>query len=134
MAGFSDYLELEVLDHLFGASSYSPPETMYCALFTVAPTDAASSGTEVAGNNYSRVAVPNNTSNWNTAAGGQTSNKTAITFPVASGSWGTVVAFAWFDASSAGNMLAWATLGTAKVVGSGQAAQFAAGQLVITLD
>lgn len=133
MGGFSDYLELEVLDHLFGAQSFSPPATYYMALFTVAPSDAGG-GTEVAGNNYSRVSVANNTTNWNTAASGQTSNKVAITFPVASGSWGTVVAFALFDASSAGNLIAWAVLGTAKVVGSGQAAQFAAGQLVITLD
>lgn len=133
MGGFSDYLELEVLDHLFGASTFTPPSTLHVALFTVAPTDSGG-GTEVAGNNYSRVAVANNTSNWETAASGQTSNKTAITFPVASGSWGTIVAFGLYDASSAGNLLAWAALGTAKVVGSGQAAQFAANQLVITLD
>ena len=133
MGGFSDYLELEVLDHLLGAQTYSPPATYYVALFTVAPSDSGG-GTEVAGNNYSRVSVANNTTNWNTAASGSTSNKVAITFPVASGSWGTVVAFALFDDASAGNLILWATLGTAKVVGSGQAAQFAAGQLVVTLD
>lgn len=133
MGGFSDYLELEVLDHLFGAQTYTAPATYYVALFTVAPTDAGG-GTEVAGNNYSRVSSANNTTNWNTAASGATSNKVAITFPVASGSWGTVVAFGVFDAASGGNLIVWATLGTAKVVGAGQAAQFAAGQLAITLD
>ena len=39
MAGFSDYLEDKVLDHVFGGNAYSAPSTLYVALYTVAPTD-----------------------------------------------------------------------------------------------
>ena len=39
MAGFSDYLEDKVLDHVFGGNAYTAPTTLYVALYTVAPTD-----------------------------------------------------------------------------------------------
>ena len=37
MAGFSDYLEDKVLDHVFGGTAYTAPSTLYVALYTVAP-------------------------------------------------------------------------------------------------
>ncbi len=46
MAGFSDYLEDKVLDHVFGGNAYTAPATLYVALYTVAPTDTGG-GTEV---------------------------------------------------------------------------------------
>ena len=49
MAGFSDYLETKVLDHVFGGTSYTAPTTLYVALYTAAPTDTGSGfGTVVA--------------------------------------------------------------------------------------
>ena len=48
---FSNYLELEVLDHVFGGSAYSAPGTIYAALFTVAPSDTGG-GTEVSGGSW----------------------------------------------------------------------------------
>ena len=39
MAGFTDYLEDKVLDHVFGGSAYSAPGTLYVGLFTAAPSD-----------------------------------------------------------------------------------------------
>lgn len=134
MAGsYSDYLELKVLDHLLGLTSYTPPATLYVALYTSAPSDGGG-GTEISGNGYARVAVTNNATNWPAASGGQKSNGTAITFSVATGSWGTVVAFGLFDASTGGNLLMWATLGTSKAISSGQAAQFPIGALVVAQD
>ena len=53
MAGFSDYLEDKVLDHVFGGTAYTAPSTLYVALYTVAPTDTGG-GTEVLGRGYSR--------------------------------------------------------------------------------
>ena len=47
MAGFSDYLEDKVLDHVFGGVAYTQP-TKHVALYTVAPTDTGG-GTEVTG-------------------------------------------------------------------------------------
>lgn len=129
MAGsFSNFLENEVLDHLFTAGAYSRPNT-YVALYTVAPTDAGG-GTEVTGGSYARVQV----TAWDAASGGATANTNAITFPTATASWGTVVAFGIHDAASAGNLLAWGDLSASKAVGSGDTIEFAAGALDITLD
>ena len=134
MAGsFSDYLENALLNQLFRGSSYSFPGTLYVGLYTAAPTDAGG-GTEVSGNGYARVAVTANTSNWANSTAGATSNSNAITFPQASGSWGTVVALGIFDASTSGNLLAWADLTTNKLVGNGDTPSFAAGDLDVTLD
>ena len=134
MAGsFSDYLENALLNQLFRGSSYSFPGTLYVGLYTAAPTDAGG-GTEVSGNSYARVAVTANTSNWANSTAGATSNSNAITFPQASGSWGTVVALGIFEASTSGNLLAWADLTTNKLVGNGDTPSFAAGDLDVTLD
>jgi len=134
MAGsFSDYLELELLDHVFGGADYTRPATLYVGLYTAAPTDAGG-GTEVSGGSYARVAVTNNDTNWPAAAAGAKANGTAITFPTATGDWGTVVAFGIFDADEAGNLLAWADLTVSKAIGSGDTASFAIGALDITLD
>lgn len=133
MAGsFSDFLENEVLDHVFGAAAYSAPATLYAALFTAAPSDAGG-GTECSGGSYARVSITNNATNFPAAVGGAKSNGTAITFPEATGSWGTVVAFALFDDPSAGNMLAWCDLAASKAVDSGDTVTVAVGDLDITL-
>lgn len=134
MAGsYSDFLENKLLDNLFGATAYTVPGTLYVALFTAAPTDAGG-GTEVSGGSYARKAVTNNTTNWPNASGGSKSNGALITFATPSANWGTVVAFAIFDALTAGNMLAWADLTTSKTINNGDPApEFAIGALVITL-
>lgn len=136
MAGsFSDYLEDKLLNHVFGATAYSSPGTLYIALFTAAPSDSGG-GTEVTGGSYARVAVTNNTTNFPNASGTNPTSKangTTITFPTASASWGTVVAFGIFDASSGGNLIAWADLTANKTIGSGDTASFAASSLTITL-
>ena len=131
---FSDFLENEVLDHVFGAAAYTAPATLYIALFTTAPGDDGTGGTEVSGNNYSRVAVTNNVTNFPSASAGAKANGTEIAFPTASGSWGTVVAAGIYDASTAGNLLGVGTLTASKAVGTNDTFKFAVGDLDITLD
>ena len=87
---------------------------------------------EPSGNNYSRVSASG--SSWSSASTGQTSNSQAITFPQASGSWGTITHFALFDADSSGNLLLSGALTTAKDIGAGDTPSFGAGDLVVTLD
>jgi len=107
-SGKSNYLAQKLLDHEFGIAAFTFPTTVYLALYTASPT-AADSGTEVAGNNYSRVAVPMNSTNWSRT--GQTiTNVLQQLFPVISGSVGTVVAVGVRDASTAGNLLWFADL------------------------
>lgn len=102
--------------------------TPYLALFTVAPTDAGG-GTEVTGGSYARVAVDGNFGN---ASGGSSSNTTQISFPTATASWGTVVSFGIYDASTAGNLIRWANLTTSRTISSGATPIFAVGQLTFT--
>lgn len=131
-SGFADFLELELLDHVFGAASYSAPATLYIALYTAAPGDSGG-GTEVTGGSYARVAVTNNATNFPAASAGAKANGTLIDFGTATANWGTVVAMAILDASSGGNFLAWGDLTASKVINNGDSATFPVGDLDITL-
>lgn len=110
MTGYSTFAARKFLDVSTGKTAYSAP-TVSIGLYTTAPTDAGG-GIEVSGNNYARVTTAG--SDWNAASGAApctVSNANAITFPVPSADWGTIVAFGAFDASSAGNLLWWDYLG-----------------------
>lgn len=133
MAGsLSDYLENKVLDLIFGGVALTAP-ALHFAAFTAAPSDSGG-GTECTGGSYARVNPTNNTTNFPSASGGAKSNGTAITWPTATASWGTVVAIGVYDASTAGNLLAWATLAANKTVDNGDTLQIAVGDFDVTLD
>ena len=134
MGSFSNFLELELLDQVFGALAYTAPATLYIALSTADPTDAGSGIAEPVGNNYSRKSVANNKTTWDTAVAGALANAIAITFPTASGNWGTISHFAIFDDPTAGNMLAHGSLVVSKQVTTSDTAEFAIGDIDITLD
>lgn len=133
MGSFADFLENELLDHVFGAASYSAPATLYIGLSTTTITDAGGNITEPAGASYARVAVTNNATNFPAASGGAKANGTAFTFPQATGSWGTVTDFFISDASSGGNILGYGALAVSKAISNGDTAAFAIGELDITL-
>jgi hypothetical protein len=147
MAGsMTDAFEKKVLDLIFrntGASATAPmgldATNVWIGLFTAAPTDSTA-GTEVSGGAYARVAVVRTGAGFAAStvspagAPATTSNSGAITFPTASASWGTVVAFGIFDAATVGTLIYWGDLTATKAVGSGDTASFAAGALTITQD
>jgi len=128
MAGFSDYLEDKVLDHVFGGVAYTQP-TKHVALYTVAPTDTGG-GTEVSGGAYARQ-----TSTFNVSGTDPTTatNAAAVEYPTATANYGTVVAVGIMDALTSGNLLAYANLTASKTVSSGDVFRFDAGDLDITL-
>ena len=129
MSGFSDYLEDKVLDHVFGGNAFTAPSTLYVALYTVAPSDTGG-GTEVSGGAYARQTGTFTVSGTNPTTA---SNTAAIEYPTATADYGTVVAVGILDASSSGNLLAYSTLDSSKVVSSGDVFRFNAGDLDITL-
>jgi hypothetical protein len=131
MGSFSDYLENELLDHLFGKGSYPPP-TIYVALSTANPLDDGSGLAEPSGNNYARVQTA--ATDWNAASSGFIDNAAVIEFNEATGSWGNITHFALMDAASGGNLLVHGALSTSKSIGTGDTAEFAAGDLDISLD
>jgi hypothetical protein len=130
MAGsFSDYLEDKLLKHAFTNTTYTPAATMYVGLYTAAPTDAGG-GTQVSGGSYARVSVAFTVSGTSTLC----TNSAAVEFTAATASWGTIVAVGIFDASTAGNLLAWADLATNKTIDTGDIFRIPAGDLDITLS
>ena len=128
MAGFSDYLEGKLLAHTFSNTAYTSPSTVYLALYTTAPTDAGG-GTELSGSGYARQSCAF------TTTGNQASNTSAVEWPTATGSWGTVVAVGVFDSSSGStNLLAWNNLSASKTISTGDVFRINAGDLDIDLD
>lgn len=120
---------------LGGGSAPSQPATVYCALFTAAPSDAGG-GTEVSGGSYARVAITNNATNFPAPSlvGGvpTVANGTLINFGTASAGWGAVGWAALFDASSGGNLLYWGPLPSAVTVNSGDSFDVPIGGAVFT--
>ena len=124
---FTNFLETEILDHVFAGAAYTAPGTHYLALFTAAPGETGG-GTELSGSAYVRKAVAFATS------GDTTSNNAAIEFPTATGSWGTVTHVGVFDAASSGNLMAYATLSASKAIATGDVFRVPSGDLDITLN
>lgn len=135
MGSFSNYLEIVVLDAIFGNTAGMSEPSKYIALCTAVPTDASTGGTiaEVSGTNYARIQTT--ASDWDAAASGAITNGAAITFATAgAGGWDEAVAFAIIDNSGGGNMLMFGTLAVAKTATEGDVVEFAIGDLDITLD
>jgi hypothetical protein len=126
---FSNYLETELLDHVFTNTAYTAPSTLYLALFTSNP-DEDGSGTEVttSGTAYARQTVTFSVS------GNTATTDAAVEFPTATANYGTVSHVGIYDASSAGNLIAYAALTTSKAIETGDVFRVPAGDLDITLD
>ena len=145
MAALSDYLENKVIDFLLRGQAFVAPTITYASLLTAAPSDAGG-GTEVTGGSYARVAIGSSLANWagtqaaastvaSSGTSGTTSNNGVITFPAPTANWGVVTAMAVYDASTAGNLLFYATLTVSKTINSGDAApSFVAAALTLQLD
>ncbi len=133
MGSFTNYLENRTLDHFFGATASTAPATLYIGFSTTTINDDGTGITEPVGNNYSRIAVTNNATNFPAASAGSKSNGVAFVSAVASGSWGTLTHAFIADASSGGNVLAWCAI-TNKTIGNLDTVSVGIGALTITLD
>jgi hypothetical protein len=126
---FSNYLETEILDHVFAGAAYTAPTTLYLALFTAAPGETGG-GTEVttSGTAYARQSVAF------TTTGNTTSNSASVEYATATASFGTVTHVGVFDAATSGNLMAYAALTSAKAIDTGDVFRVPIGDLDITLD
>ncbi len=126
---FSNFLETEILDHVFGGAAYTAPTTHYLALYTAAPGETGG-GTEVStsGTAYARQSVAF------TTTGNTTSNTAAVEYPTATANFGTVTHVGVFDASTGGNLMAYAALSSSKTIDSGDVFRVPVADLDITLD
>lgn len=145
MAGFTNYLEDKIINHLFGdatgasgADHYTAPTTWYAGLLTAAPTDSTT-GTEVTGGAYARLPV----SAWVliTSGAAEAKNSGSLEWAAATTDWGTVTHCGLYDAISGGNLAAFEILtkldyssANPKVVSTGDIFKINAENLKIKLD
>lgn len=127
MGTISNFLELELLDHVFNAA-YTPPATVYLALFESDPTDAFS-GTETAYTNYARQACA-----FDAASARSIAQSALETFPSNGGSTVTITHWAIFDAVSSGNGMAHGAFGASKQVNNGNTPSVAAGEVTVSFS
>jgi len=124
----SNYLELELLDHVLGVGAYTQPSGLYVALSLGSFADA-NSGTELSGSNYSRKAVT-----FATASSGSSASNEAVEFDAASGSWGACSHFGIYDAVTTGNLLFHGAFDAAKTIATGDVLKIASGSITISMD
>lgn len=139
----SDYLRGQVLTHIFRTNSFTKPTTLAVALLTTGAVAGdtgqftTGTGNEVPNSgSYARQTLDPDDANWSSISSGATHNLADITFPTASGSWGTIVAIAITDSATydAGNMLFYGTLSVSKTVTSGDTFTISATDLVASLS
>lgn len=128
--GFSTYLANEILDHVILGSTYTAPTGIFVSLHSADPGNTGAN--ELTGNGYARITAR---ADFGTVAASKTiDNDTAITFAAASGGdWSAATHFGLWDAVSGGNFLFGAALTASKTVQDGDDAEFAAGELDVTL-
>jgi hypothetical protein len=140
---FANEWEEKILGHVFGLSAYTAP-TIYVGLhkgtkITVDPSD--SGGTTVtepstSGTNYARVQYPQGSDTW-TRTGSTVTNTHDIEFNVATGNWTTgsdeITSVVLYNHATAGELLAWGDVSTAKPIETDDQAKILASQLSITL-
>ena len=127
MAEISNYLENALINGTLRATTFTAPTTVYISLHTADPTDAGS-GAEVSGGSYIRqsatFAAPSN---------GASATDADVTFPQATGNWGTIGWIGIWDAQTTGNMLYHTALDASKAIDTGDIFKIASASLTVTL-
>jgi len=132
MGSATNYLEDKLMDHVFNVA-YTPAATVYLALATADPGETATgaSMSEVANSgSYARTAIT-----FSAAASRKVSQNGTVTFPTASGAWGTVTHWAIVDSATwgAGNALAYGSFAASKSPISGSTMTVASGQIEVSV-
>lgn len=128
MAEMSNYLENALINATLRNTSYTSPATVYVGLYTTDPGEG-NTGTEVSGGSYARTAVT-----FGAPSNGVSTNSASVTFPTATGTWGTVTHVGILDASTSGNLLYYTALDSSKSIASGDVFTISTGNLSVTLE
>lgn len=134
---YSNYLEVKLLDQVFGGVSFTPSGTLWIALST---TDLAEDGSTITeppeSSGYTRASIVNTKSGWSGAqlGSGFLYNIVPITFPLASGDWDTISYFGIFDQQTSGNLYGQGAVSRPKFVYSGETPTFSSGSLQLYMD
>jgi len=130
LAGFTNSMEVALLEHAFKISPMSVPGNITVALYTTTPDpETGVGGVEVSGGSYARQTV--NAWTRSGTAPTQVANTNLVTFPTPSADWGLVTTFGiLFD----GVLVGVKALQYAKTINIDDAVTFPAGYLVVNLD
>jgi hypothetical protein len=128
MAEMSNYLENALINATLRNVSYTSPTTCFVALYTSDPTDA-DTGTECTGSAYTRMAAT-----FGSPSNGVSTNSASVTFPTATGNWGTITHVGLRDAASSGNLLYHTPLDASKAINTGDVFTISTGNLSVTLE
>lgn len=126
MGSISDFLENELLDHIFNVV-YNRPTNLFLGLSTADPLDTGAGLAEPSAGAYSRV-----TMTFGAAAARAVTQDAKLTFPQATAAWGVLTHYGVFDAVSGGNMLAHGSLTVSKNVVTGNTPSVATSEVVIS--
>jgi hypothetical protein len=127
MAEISNYLENALINGTLRATTFTAPAAVYVSLHTADPTDAGT-GTEVSGGSYIRQAAT-----FAAPSNGASTTSADITFPQATGNWGTIGWIGIWDAQTTGNLLYHTALDTSKAIDNGDIFKIASSSLTVTL-
>lgn len=128
MAEMSNYLENAVINAVLRNTSYTSPAAVYVGLYTSDPGEG-NTGTEVSGGSYARTAVT-----FGAPSNGVSTNSASVTFPTATGTWGTVTHIGILDATTSGNLLYFTPLDASKSIASGDVFTISTGNLSVTME
>lgn len=133
MAGAKVNIHRErILDKDFGQTDYTPPTSWWIGLFSVSPTPTGG-GTELSYTGYARIEIVNDPAEWDDSITGRRSNVNVVTFPAnGGGATPIAVAFALFDAVTAGTMWRYGPVSPNLSIPPGKVPSFPANSLVIT--
>lgn len=131
MGTLTNYGRNAIVGHLCG-SAHSPAAAMYMALFTADPGVAGAMTNECASSNaYARAAIT-----FGAAASRRVTQSAQVSFPQASGSWGTVTHWGICDSATraAGNMLAYGSFSSSWSPVSGNTPSIANGTCYVQIN
>ena len=133
MGSLSNYAENALANHISTNAAYTSVATLYLALCTADPTDAGTGASmnEVANSgSYARTAIA-----FAAAASRRITQNAGVTFPTATGSWGTVTHWAILDSAThgAGNLLAYGAFASSFSVLTGNTRTVATTQIYVEL-
>jgi hypothetical protein len=131
MGSLCDFAELEVLDHILKVGSYSPPATVYLALFTADPTDTGSMANEATYTGYARKAIT-----FGAASARAITQNAQVDFDPCSGGSNTITHWGLCTSVTfqGGSMLAYGAFSAGVVVSSGYQPYVASGQISVSFN
>jgi len=133
MSALSNHMAKNIMDMIFNKVTFTPPETLYFALYTTDP-GADNSGIEVTGAGYARAQILGMTAAELIDGKMTVKNSGNVEMPRATGNWTQANYWAILDAATGGNLIVKGALTSPVTIQTDQQPVFDVGDLIITND